>query len=406
MRDEARSRYLCFFGQIASRLNLVKVDQIPTCGTDGRRFYYQDDFVNSLSEDEMMFVFAHETWHCILEHVAFPAATEFRKYKSRQGDRDHKLWNIAADLLINGDLVQMNIGKMPDCGIYDSRFNSQNWTTEQIYEKIKQEEDSGQKQWSNKTTLDVHISPDGSCDDEQLQEEIKNKCPGISNEEANGLAEDIKYAVKESAKNANLKNAGASGSPLLDRTIKELTEGKVDWRDYLIAAIVRCFDTYNFTYAEYNRFNAGLAGAVMPVEEEEGEQIDVTIAMDTSGSISQNELKTFLSEVHGLIAQYNNYKVHIMSFDTKVMNHQEYTEENHTGIMDYEPQGGGGTDFMCVYEYLKHKEIVPEQLIIMTDGMPCGDWGDPDYCPALFLMKHPEAPQPPFGTRIIVDEFS
>ena len=73
-------------------------------------------------------------------------------------------------------------------------------------------------------------------------------------------------------------------------------------------------------------------------------------------------------------------------------------------IEEYEPQGGGGTDFDCIFEYLKENAIDPKRLIVFTDGYPCGSWGDPDYCDTTWIIHGDKNPNPPFGTFAIYDE--
>ena len=55
-------------------------------------------------------------------------------------------------------------------------------------------------------------------------------------------------------------------------------------------------------------------------------------------------------------------------------------------LLDYDIQGGGGTDFECCWEYMKEHNITPKKFIMFTDGYPFGSWGDADYCETVFII--------------------
>jgi predicted metal-dependent peptidase len=135
-----------------------------------------------------------------------------------------------------------------------------------------------------------------------------------------------------------------------------------------------------------------------------GEEIDVTIMIDMSGSISNKQGMQFISEVAGMMDIFDGFKIHIACFDTRVYNAKDYTSENLDTIDDYELAGGGGTDFDCIFKYLKDEAIVPNRLIVFTDGYPFGSWGDPDYCDTTWIIHGDPNPNPPFGTFALYDD--
>ena len=92
-----------FFGNLATRLELVNADSwLPTAATDMKRFYYNSKFVNMLDPGHLEFLFGHEVLHCVYDHLG------------RTGKRDPRLANIAADFVVNADLVHHKIGKKID----------------------------------------------------------------------------------------------------------------------------------------------------------------------------------------------------------------------------------------------------------------------------------------------------
>jgi predicted metal-dependent peptidase len=87
----------------------------------------------------------------------------------------------------------------------------------------------------------------------------------------------------------------------------------------------------------------------------------------------------------------------VFCFDTEVYNPQTYTSESLEDISAYDLQGGGGTDFECIFRYLRDAEIEPRKLIVFTDGYPFGSWGDANYCDTLWIIHGNKNPDPPFG---------
>jgi hypothetical protein len=69
------------------------------------------------------------------------------------------------------------------------------------------------------------------------------------------------------------------------------------------------------------------------------------------------------------------------------------------------PGGGGGTDFDCIFDYLKREAIQPNRLIVFTDMMPFGSWGDPDYTDTTWIGygEYAKTVTPPFGTWATFD---
>ena len=109
-----------------------------------------------------------------------------------------------------------------------------------------------------------------------------------------------------------------------------------------------------------------------------------------------------LSETKGVMDQYTDFKIHLFCFDTEVHNPQEFTSYNMDEFMEYECQGGGGTEFDCVFDYMKENGIQPKKLVMFTDGYPWGSWVDETYCDTLFIVHGSgyggQSPVAPFGS--------
>ena len=374
-----------FFGNMATRMKLIDAsDWCPTAATDGRGFYYNVEFIRKLNTKKLEFLFAHEICHAIFDHFG------------RLGSRDAKLANIAQDYAVNQILVDDRIGeKITEVDIcYDSKYRGMAW--EEIYDQLfDKAEKIGMEDLLKMLgdQLDEHLKEQG---DGEGDEEGKGGRPRISKEDLQRIKDEIKEAMIQSA-----SAAGAGKIPSgIQRLIKDLTEPKMDWREVLrmnIQSIIR--NDYSFT--RVNR-KAMHSGAVLPGLMND-ETVEVAVALDMSGSIGHEDAKAFLSEVKGIMDQYADYKIDLWCFDTDVYNHVTITQDNDQEFNEYTPQGGGGTDFMANWTYMKEVDLQPKKFVMFTDGYPCGEWGDPDYVDTLFIVKggHNESP---FGQTVLYDE--
>ncbi len=376
-----------FFGNMATRMRLVNADDwCPTAATNGRDFYYNTKFVEKLTVKKLEFLFGHEILHCVLDHFG------------RVGSRDRQLSNIAQDYAVNQILVDERIGdKISEVKIcYDSKYRGKAW--EEIYDELYEKAEKISMPQLLKELgdlLDEHIKEgDGAGEGDK---EGKGKKPGMSKEEAQAIKDEIKQAMIQSA-----AAAGAGKTPAgIMRMIKNLTEPKMDWRNLVrqeIQSIIR--NDYSFTRPNRKSMHSG---AILPGMKE-ATTIDVAISIDMSGSIGEEDATTFLSEVKGIMDQYEDFKVNIWCFDTDIYNHQEITHDNAEDLLSYEPQGGGGTDFEANWEFMKEQGIAPKKFIMFTDGYPCGSWGDEDYCDTIFVVKGNEHADAPFGQTVIYEK--
>jgi predicted metal-dependent peptidase len=383
---KARMRLLFkhpFFGQMALRMRLIDVtDQgwCPTAATNGKDFFYNSHFVEKLSQEELVFLVGHELGHCIFEHFL------------RVDNRDKEYWNMAGDYVINLMLQRESIGSVITTVpiLLDAKYKGM--TTEEVYEDLVK----NQKQ--KKQTVDVHlsVSGDGDGDDDEGSssgdKDGKGNKPTISKDDIKAISDDIRQAVLQAAA------ASAGNLPSeISRIIKNLTQSKMDWRQHIRSAIESSIKT-DFSWMRPNRKGWHMS-AILPGMTP-GEEIEVAIGIDTSGSISQKTLEDFLGEVNGIMEQFDQYTIRIWQFDTRVYSYEKFTHDDGKDIRQYEIKGGGGTDFMVNWEFMKSQNIEPRQFIMFTDMMPYRDWGDPNYCDTMFIAHSTKTIKAPFGTTV------
>jgi predicted metal-dependent peptidase len=372
-----------FFGNLATRMKLVDAsDWCSTLATDGRTFYYNNGFVHKLTPKEAEFGFAHEVLHNVFDHMG------------RRDHRDPQLSNIAADYAANQILKDEHIGVVPSfIQIFqDDKYRGLSY--EEIYAII---EKTAIKIDLNTLgeLLDDHLDGDegegggGDKDGEEVDGSGKGR-PRLTAEEKRQIREEMKEAVLAAA-----QGVGAGRVPAgIRRMISDFTEPKMDWRQILRMNIQSIFKS-NFSFARPNR-KSQHSGAILPGMMNE-ETIDVSVAIDMSGSISDTMAKDFISEVKGIMDEYKDFRLDLWCFDTQVYNYARFTPDAADEILSYEVKGGGGTDFDANYEFMKNEDIVPKKFIMFTDGYPCGSWGDEDYCDALFVIHGNQSIIAPFG---------
>jgi len=375
-----------FFGNMATRMRLIEADDwCPTAATNGRDFFYSTKFVESLSVKKLEFLFAHEICHAVFDHFG------------RVGSRDRMLSNIAQDYAVNQILVDERIGeKITEVQIcYDSKYRGKAW--EEIYDELYEKAEKISmpellKQLGD--LLDEHLKEEGPGEGDQ---EGKGNKPSISKEDAQKIRDEIKEAMIQSA-----AAAGAGKVPAgIQRMIKDLTEPKMNWRE-LVRMNIQSIVRNDYSFSRPSR-KGQMSGAVLPGMKQD-ETIDVAIGIDMSGSIGQEDATVFLSEVKGIMDQYQDFAIDIWCFDTAIYNHQRITHDNDQDLLDYAPEGGGGTDFMANWEFMKEQGIQPKKFIMFTDGYPCGDWGDENYCDTLFIVKGNKDCEAPFGQTVIYEK--
>jgi predicted metal-dependent peptidase len=378
-----------FFGNMATRMQIICADDwCQTAATNGRNFYYNTKFVEKLSVKKLEFLFAHEICHCVFDHFG------------RVGSRDRMLSNIAQDYAVNQILVDERIGeKITEVQIcYDSKYRGMAW--EEIYDDLydKAEKISMPellKQLGD--LLDEHIKEGDGQGGEGDEEGKKGNKPGMTKEEAQAIKDEIKQAMIQSA-----AAAGAGKTPAgIQRMIKDLTEPKMNWRE-LVRQEIQSIVRNDYSFQRVNRKSMH-SGAILPGMKE-ATTIDVAIAVDMSGSIGQEDASVFLSEIKGIMDQYEDFKINLWCFDTDIYNHKEITHDNSDDLSEYEPEGGGGTDFDVNFTFMQENDIRPKKFIMFTDGYPCGSWGPEDYCDTLFIVKGNTDAEAPFGQTVIYEK--
>ena len=378
-----------FFGNLATRLQLINADEwCGTAATDGQKFYYNSRFIMMLKPKEVEFLVAHEVLHVVYDHMG------------RRDHRDPQIWNIADDYAVNADLKRHKVGQFitsVPC-LYEQKYDGK--AAEVIYDDLMKNVQKIDINDLIDQLLDDHMDGDGEDADSDSDGNKQGKGKGrpkLSDEEKERIRQEVKQAIINAAQSAE-----AGQLPLgVERLIKQATNPVMPWRELIQTNLTSAIRT-DYSWMRPSRRGWHM-DAIMPGMTP-GEEIDVVVSIDMSGSISNKQAQQFLGEIGGMMDSFDGYKVHVFCFDTDTYNPQDFSSENMESIEEYQPMGGGGTDFDCIFTYLKDNAIDPKRLIVFTDGYPCGSWGDPDYCDTTWIIHGDPNPNPPFGTYAIYDE--
>jgi predicted metal-dependent peptidase len=309
----------------------------------------------------------------------------------RRGSREPGVWNMAGDFVINNMLIRENVGtRITAVDILADR-KYEGMTADEVYDDLM----------ANATVIkmpfDEHLEMDGEGEgsgdgdgDQEGNGKGKPKFKKLTEEEKKALRDEWREAVIQAA-----KSAGAGNTPGdIERLVKDITAPVMDLKDLLRIQFSGSVKS-DYTWMRPNR-KAWHTGAVMPGQLP-GEELDIVVALDASGSICDRMLSDFLGMVQGSLDQFTSYKVRVITFDTDVYNEDTFTGDDGRSMGEYNIQGGGGTDFTCIWQWMKRNDVQPHQLVVFTDGYPFGSWGDPDYCDTLFVVHGSNTITAPFG---------
>lgn len=314
-----------FLSTICLRLRHKLSDSIPTAGTNGLNILYNPEFINKLTTEELTGLMAHEVWHVAYQHLI------------RIGTRDKQLWNVAGDYVINYMLREANFS-LPEGGLYDSKYKDM--TTEQVYDIIYENADEIPPNYSG-DLLDNGADGESSISDTDLRDKLTS------------------IIVQAQTQSMMAKKSQGEIPGEIARMIDDLINPKLNWKQ-LLDRYVSERTKHDYSWIRPNK-------RFMPdhyLPSMYSETIgNITIAIDTSGSVSDEELHELLSEVQGIRDTYKPQELVVIDCDYEI--HNVFKIDEYTDILSLEFTGGGGTSFEPVFNYCR--DNVPNVLIYFTD---------------------------------------
>ncbi|MEO0967192.1 MAG: VWA-like domain-containing protein [Cyanobacteria bacterium J06639_18] len=329
-----------FFATLAMFAQFVPSQEVDSAATDGKDIYFNPDFLLSLSPNQQDAILLHEVLHAALLHV------------TRRGVRDRELWNIAADIVINGIIAQQGIFELPAETLRDPDL--ENLSVEEIYEILAKDRGS---------------SPDLSKPD--LLDRPPQDSSGKRDNEGEESNNDSMSQARKAAIEANWQNALQQAATLVrateqgdvpagvKRELGSLNTAQIDWRTYLWRYMVQ-------TPTDFSGFDRRFIGRGLYLENLQGESVNVYVCIDTSGSVDSDILQVFLAELKGILNSYPHLKCELYYVDVDV--YGPYQLEAHAAIP--KPEGGGGTSFIPFFEKVAVSWDGQNQAVCvyLTDG--------------------------------------
>ena len=358
-----------YFGTLASKLPLILNDDIQAFKGDGKKLEYSGDFLENASIGELEFVLANGAMHQSLAH------------DNRKNGRSGWLWQMATDMAINDMLVENGLER-PNEAQYRIRFAGM--YAEEIYAELKadilREEDNLEYEAEDADDVQNNDKKEKKEEKKQTQEELQQE---IIQEQL--LAEEaISLLTSEFQK--------GEAPSYIDRFFKLDFFGKVDWRDELKSALDRYFRDDYVLIPPNKKFLS--QGIYLPSTT--SQTFRLVIAVDSSGSVDEELLGDFLSEVNFLMSLVSHYQIELIVCDEKIHSHKTFYSGD---TLDVDIKGGSGTDFRPVFEFVESAFDDVKLLLYFTDLEGRFPRDEPSYS---VKWVTPKVEDVPFGELIII----
>ena len=347
-----------FFGALMLFASIQETTKLDTAATDRRDIFFNKKFLESLTSSEQNALMLHEVLHMALLHV------------QRRQSRDPYIWNIAADIVVN-DLIQRNTSfKLPKGAIIDNAYRDK--SVEYIYEALLKDDKYKAKKYKLSLS-DIAISINSGAGDEKTKAEQEEKNGiGIGNELSEEEQEEIASYWKD--KLQVLKNSDSliqndkygshstGGLPAgMAREVENILEPEINWRNALWKYIGR-------TPADFDDLDRRFLYRGLYLEALMCDAIEVSVCIDTSGSISRGLIDQFVAETKGILRSYPHVKCEFFYSDCELSGPFDINHAEQIPIL----HGGGGTSFVPFFEYLEKNNNshfgVHKLSIYLTDG--------------------------------------
>ena len=378
---EARLRLLReqpFYGTLLLHLRF-SLAKCGTAATDMKRILFDPDFIMRLTDSQVDFILMHELLHCALEHMP------------RRQDRNAVLFNIAADIVVNSIIMKAMDKKtfyIDDEEVMHLTPNGDEgyeYNVDEVYKMLLEKHNAMMRDIDE--LLDELERAYGNCiDDHELWEEVS-------------MYDSIVYEWKAYVKSA-MESSGANVSYIRDLKDDLEKQAKINWRMVLNSYISEIADSYDFSFnppdrrfSEYILPSFGVIDSEYSIE-------DLWFLIDSSGSVSDEDLSDAFVEIKAAIEQFNHLSGKLSFFSTRVTEPIEF--DSVESLIKLQPIGGG-TSFHCIFEYMANymMEKLPKVVIVLTDGY--ADYPDAELAlgvPVIWIISAENKADAPWGTTI------
>jgi predicted metal-dependent peptidase len=354
-----------FFATLAMHARFIQSDDIPTAATDGRDVFYNASFLGQLTDAHLDGVMLHEVLHAALAHVV------------RRGRRDPRLWNIAADVVVNG-LVIGNGFDLPDGHVRDT--TREGLSVEEVYTALENESDVD----AGGPDYDDLLEPPGEGEAPEGEREGEGRnASSLRAQRARAMEKHWDRVARQAA--TAQRASGRGDLPLgAARAFGFEVPATVDWRAVLWQFVSRA-------RSDFATFDRRFAYRGLYLETLENEDLDVDVCVDTSGSIDEAALAIFGAELDAILRAYPGVHCRLWYADADVYGPWELQ-----GGDDLPPPiGGGGTDFAPFFAAVAEATTAEGVCVYLTDGYGAFPATEPAR-PTLWVVMPGGAPDSAF----------
>jgi len=335
-----------FFGALMLFASIKKSDRIDTAATDGKDIFFNENFLKNLKSSEQNALMLHEVLHMALLHV------------TRRQSRDPYIWNIAADIVVNDLILRNTKFKLPKGAIVDDQYSDK--SVEYIYESLFKNNKYKQKQYQ----LVISDIEKPSSESESGGSE-SNEINDMEIQEIESYWRDKIQVIKNSDAISNSEEYGSNttgGLPAgMEREVENILEPEINWRHALWKYVGR-------TPADFDDLDRRFLYRGLYLEGLMSEALEVSVCVDTSGSVSRDLIDQFVGEINGILRSYPHVKCDFFFCDCALSGPYEVTNIKDVPTL----RGGGGTSFIPFFKYLENNNnnIMGSHKvsIYLTDG--------------------------------------
>ena len=357
-----------FITSVCFSLKCIFTDDVPRAATDGKNIYFNPEWFMSILHAQRVGVLVHEVWHVALNHC------KLQKY-SRLGTRDPMLWNISCDGIINNYVLDSGMELPADRVEFPDKKNGipcvRGMSCEQVYamleEKVKM-----QMPMPNIDPADVDLLEPAPSDTKGDTKSVA----GQANPEEMDM--DMKQILVRAAMASQMAGEDPGSLPGdIQFVLDKITNPKLPWNQL----VMRYFKANAKTNYNFRRPNRRYFPKHYLPSKNDKTLDHVTMAIDMSGSVSDQEITQFIGEIAQVLRNIQPKTLIMVEFDTELQNVTELRSANE--LLTHEFKGRGGTIIDPVMDYVN--EHPTDLLIMFTDGYFYEAENDPT-CPVLWVI--------------------
>jgi predicted metal-dependent peptidase len=305
-----------FYTSLLLQLRHVWDNKVQTAATNGKEIKFNVKFFMGLNPEERIFLLLHEVLHVAYMHML------------RSDKRDHAKWNQACDHVINLQLIDLGY-KMPKMGLADPQYIGM--SAEQVYDLLPTPDPS---------SVDQDIEPGDDSDDETQR-----------------ALEDMIVQAAMQSKMAGDVIGSIPGD--IQIFLDKLLNPRLSWRK-ILRKYIQSMAKNDYSFSRANR---RYMPHIMPSMYSEN-LMNITIAVDSSGSVSNQDFLVFVSEVNGILKTMKPKKINLIQFDTEIISVDEVKSTHELSKVTF--SGRGGTDISALMQWADKNK--PSLLLVFTDG--------------------------------------